>query len=111
MADQEHSDKAEGGTNKNRLALLSSRNEDAGEPILRLPEWVKRTVLNTEENRNTRVILKEQRLNTICESGRCPNKGECWARGTATFLLMGALSTRTSRFCAVNKGRPAPLSA
>ncbi len=75
----------------------------------RLPEWVKRNVLNTEENRQVRSILKEERLNTICESGRCPNKGECWARGTATFLLMGSLCTRTCKFCSVNKGLPDQL--
>ena len=75
----------------------------------RLPEWVKRTVLNTEENRGVRAILKDGKLNTICESGRCPNKGECWARGTATFLLMGPLCTRTCKFCSVNKGLPGPL--
>jgi lipoic acid synthetase len=75
----------------------------------RLPEWVRRSVLNTEENRHVRKILKDKQLNTICESGRCPNKGECWAQGTATFLLMGALCTRTCKFCSVNKGRPGPL--
>jgi lipoyl synthase len=75
----------------------------------RLPPWVRRTVLNTEENRETRQILKSQGLNTICESGRCPNKGECWSKGTATFMLMGSVCTRTCRFCAVNKGRPEPL--
>jgi lipoic acid synthetase len=74
-----------------------------------LPEWVRRSVLNTEDNRRVRGILKEQNLNTICESGRCPNKGECWARGTATYLLMGALCTRTCKFCSVNKGLPGPL--
>lgn len=78
---------------------------------LRLPEWVRRSVLNTEENRQVRSILKENNLNTICESGRCPNKGECWARGTATFLLMGPLCTRTCKFCSVNKGLPDPLDA
>ncbi|HEY9793886.1 MAG TPA: lipoyl synthase [Candidatus Obscuribacterales bacterium] len=75
----------------------------------RLPPWVRRTVLNTEENRQTRKILKSQGLNTICESGRCPNKGECWAKGTATFMLMGSVCTRTCRFCAVNKGKPEAL--
>ncbi len=78
-------------------------------PKERLPEWARRSVLNTEENRQVRSILKEQGLNTICESGRCPNKGECWAAGTATFMLMGELCTRTCRFCAVNKGLPGPL--
>jgi lipoic acid synthetase len=77
----------------------------------RLPEWVKRTVLNTEDNRKVRGILKEGNLNTICESGRCPNKGECWARGTATYLLMGGLCTRTCKFCSVNKGLPEALDA
>jgi lipoic acid synthetase len=77
----------------------------------RLPEWVRRTVLNTPENRPVRKILQDQGLNTICESGRCPNKGECWAKRTATFMLMGSICTRTCRFCAVNKGRPEPLDA
>jgi lipoic acid synthetase len=95
----------------NKVADVGSSVADAPERPLRLPEWVKRSVLNTEENRATRLILKEQRLNTICESGRCPNKGECWARGTATFLLMGPLCTRTCKFCSVNKGLPGPLDA
>ncbi|MBS2000289.1 MAG: lipoyl synthase [Cyanobacteria bacterium SZAS LIN-5] len=82
---------------------------DEAEKIQRLPEWVRRTVLNTEENRKVRSILKEQKLSTICESGRCPNKGECWARGTATYLLMGPLCTRTCKFCSVNKGMPEAL--
>jgi len=91
------------------VALSGAQTNSEPERPLRLPEWVKRTVLNTEENRGTRTILKEQRLNTICESGRCPNKGECWARGTATFLLMGPLCTRTCKFCSVNKGLPGAL--
>lgn len=90
-------------------AAVTKTEEDKENAPLRLPQWVQRSVLNTEENRHTRVILKEQRLNTICESGRCPNKGECWARGTATFLLMGPLCTRTCKFCSVNKGLPGPL--
>lgn len=88
---------------------LFEQKEETQERPTRLPDWVKRTVLNTEDNRQTRMVLKEQRLNTICESGRCPNKGECWARGTATFLLMGPLCTRTCKFCSVNKGLPGPL--
>jgi len=79
------------------------------EPIPRLPEWLRRSVLNTDENRFVRSILKKERLNSICESGRCPNKGECFAGGTATFLLMGSLCTRTCKFCSVNKGMPEPL--
>jgi len=88
---------------------VNTKIDNEAIPIQRLPEWVRRTVLNTEENREVRVILKEQGLNTICESGRCPNKGECWSKGTATFMLMGSICTRTCRFCAVNKGKPEPL--
>ncbi len=91
------------------MSALSKPQEQQKENIERLPEWVRRTVLNTEDNRKTRSILKENGLNTICESGRCPNKGECWARGTATFLLMGPLCTRTCKFCSVNKGLPDAL--
>ena len=74
-----------------------------------LPQWLRRNVLNTQDNRDVRKILKDGQLNTICESGRCPNKGECWSRGTATFLLMGPLCTRTCKFCSVNKGLPDAL--
>lgn len=88
---------------------MSTLSKPEKEKVERLPEWVRRTVLNTEENRKTRSILKENGLNTICESGRCPNKGECWARGTATYLLMGPLCTRTCKFCSVNKGLPGAL--
>lgn len=88
---------------------MSTLSKPDAEKLERLPEWVRRTVLNTQENRQTRSILKKNGLNTICESGRCPNKGECWARGTATFLLMGPLCTRTCKFCSVNKGLPGAL--
>lgn len=91
------------------MAHSDTKTSLTSQSVQRLPEWVRRSVLNTEENRHTRGILKEQRLNTICESGRCPNKGECWAKGTATFLLMGPLCTRTCKFCSVNKGLPGPL--
>jgi len=92
-------------------SMSQSGTLNEAEKNQRLPEWVRRTVLNTEENRQVRSILKEQKLNTICESGRCPNKGECWARGTATYLLMGPLCTRTCKFCSVNKGMPEALDA
>ena len=99
---------------KKRMAAISMRHLEDDEAYkdrpLRLPEWVKRNVLTNDANRETRQILKEQGLNTICESGRCPNKGECWEKGTATFMLMGEFCTRTCRFCAVNKGVPQALS-
>jgi lipoic acid synthetase len=87
----------------------SAPKEAQAKEVSRLPSWLRRSVLNTQENRHVRKILKDNELNTICESGRCPNKGECWARGTATYLLMGPLCTRTCKFCSVNKGLPGPL--
>jgi lipoic acid synthetase len=56
-----------------------------------------------------RVLLGESRLHTVCEEARCPNQGECWTRGTATFMLLGDTCTRSCGFCAVATGRPAPL--
>ena len=56
-----------------------------------------------------KVLLNEARLHTVCEEARCPNQGECWTRGTATFMLMGDTCTRSCGFCAVATGRPKPL--
>ena len=58
--------------------------------------------------REVRERLKEARLNTVCQEARCPNLGECWARGTATIMLLGDVCTRACRFCAVSSGQPAP---
>lgn len=54
-------------------------------------------------------LIKKYKLHTICESGRCPNRAECWSRKTATFMILGDICTRNCAFCAVTKGRPGPL--
>lgn len=75
------------------------------------PEWLRKrlpigdTVQWMEDN------LEENRLHTICQEACCPNQGECFSRGVATFLIMGNVCTRNCRFCAVNHGTPAPLDA
>lgn len=79
-------------------------------PAERLPEWLRRPVGNASELEAVQEVVKEQRLHTICEEGRCPNRAECYAAGTATFLLGGPICTRSCAFCQVEKGQaPAPL--
>ncbi|MDE7134151.1 MAG: lipoyl synthase [Rikenellaceae bacterium] len=77
--------------------------------ILRKPEWLKVNLSHTKGYAQTGAIVREGLLNTICTSGRCPNQCECWARGTATFMICGDICTRSCRFCATKSGRPAPL--
>jgi lipoic acid synthetase len=75
----------------------------------RLPEFLKRGIVNTETTKNVRMILKDKCLNTVCESARCPNKNECYTKNTATFLIMGNICTRNCRFCNISGGRPLEL--
>ena len=77
-------------------------------PAERLPEWLRRPIGNASDLEAVQGVVKQQRLHTICEEGRCPNRGECYAAGTATFLLGGPICTRSCAFCQVDKGQ-APL--
>jgi lipoic acid synthetase len=76
---------------------------------IRHPPWIKVRIGGGETYARVRGIIKRNRLHTVCEEAECPNAGECWGHGTATFLLMGDICTRACRFCAVKAGRPAPL--
>ena len=76
---------------------------------MRLPEYLKRGIINTDKTKTARALLKKHCLHTICESGRCPNKAECYAKNTASFLIMGDICTRNCRYCNVQTGRPLPL--
>ncbi|MEB3264270.1 MAG: lipoyl synthase [Synechococcus sp.] len=79
-------------------------------PAERLPAWLRRPVGAASALETVQAVVKQQRLHTICEEGRCPNRGECYAAGTATFLLGGPICTRSCAFCQVEKGRsPAPF--
>lgn len=73
------------------------------------PEWLKIKLHSTPTYAEVERIVKEHSLHTICSSGMCPNKAECWSRKTATFMLMGDICTRNCRFCATQTGRPLPL--
>ena len=77
----------------------------------RLPDWMKVPYRGAPVRDEVRKLLLDLRLNTVCESAHCPNQCECWARGTATFLIMGNRCTRNCRFCAVNHGVPDALEA
>lgn len=72
----------------------------------RLPEYLKRGIIDTDTTKNVRMILKDKCLNTVCESARCPNKNECYTKNTATFLIMGTTCTRNCRFCNISGGKP-----
>ncbi|EKE03441.1 MAG: hypothetical protein ACD_20C00203G0014 [uncultured bacterium] len=76
----------------------------------KLPEWIKRGIIDTETTRTVRKILRENKLNTVCESARCPNKGECYSKNTATFMILGNTCTRNCRFCSINSGSPEPVN-
>ena len=79
------------------------------QPSERLPAWLRRPVGDVSELETVQGVVRQQRLHTICEEGRCPNRAECYAAGTATFLLGGPICTRSCAFCQVDKGQaPSP---
>ena len=75
----------------------------------RLPEYLKRPIIDTDKTRTVRRILKTKCLNTVCENARCPNKNECYTKNTATFLIMGNNCTRNCRYCNITCNCPEPL--
>ena len=75
----------------------------------RLPEYLKKPIIDTEKTKTVRRILRTKCLNTVCEGARCPNKSECYSRNTATFLIMGNVCTRNCRYCNIGTARPEPL--
>ena len=75
-------------------------------PRFKKPNWLRVKLPVGEEYKKVRRIVDKYKLNTICESGNCPNMGECWGAGTATFMILGNVCTRSCTFCAVATGRP-----
>ncbi len=76
-----------------------------GEEKVKKPSWLKVKLPTGENYRKVRKLVEEHKLHTICESGNCPNMGECWGAGTATFMILGNTCTRSCSFCAVATGR------
>jgi len=73
------------------------------------PDWLRVKLPIGEEYKHVRNLVDTHKLHTICESGNCPNMGECWGAGTATFMILGNVCTRSCGFCAVATGRPDPI--
>ncbi len=82
-----------------------------GESTRRLPPWLRRPLARSGAYAEVDGVLSELSLHTVCQSARCPNRGECFSEGTATFLIMGDACTRGCRFCAVETRVPGPLDA
>ncbi|MEM9921724.1 MAG: lipoyl synthase [Bacteroidota bacterium] len=79
---------------------------DRKEPRRRKPDWLRVKLPIGQKYKNVRALVDEYKLHTICQSGNCPNMGECWGAGTATFMILGNTCTRSCSFCAVKTGRP-----
>lgn len=77
--------------------------------ILRKPEWLKIKRESCDDYALVAQLVEENGLHTICSSGKCPNKNECWNRGTATFMILGNICTRACKFCATATGKPLPV--
>ncbi|NJK49569.1 lipoyl synthase [Candidatus Gracilibacteria bacterium] len=88
---------------------INSSHSQWREEIAALPPWLKRSIGKASELSTVQKIIKQRQIHTICEEGRCPNRGECYSKKTATFLLMGQTCTRSCAFCQVDKGH-APMA-
>ena len=88
--------------------LMQIEATPSGSIPRRLPPWLRAKAGHWERVHDMKVLLTGSRLHTVCEEAHCPNQGECWTRGTATFMLLGETCTRSCGFCAVSTGRPAP---
>src|SRR5450432_2267867 len=85
-------------------------SEPTAPPRRRLPEWLRRPIPEAGGMYATQKLIGELGLETICESGKCPNRSECWTRKTATFMVLGETCTRPCGFCAVPSGKPEPVA-
>ncbi|MDJ0617549.1 MAG: lipoyl synthase [Calothrix sp. MO_192.B10] len=90
--------------------MTSSKQTQLRSQIAAMPSWLRRPIGKASELSTVQRIIKQRQIHTICEEGRCPNRGECYSQKTATFLLMGPTCTRSCAFCQVDKGHaPMPI--
>ena len=101
--------RAQRGSDK--VARIPVKVEPTVGPLPRKPSWIRAKAPTDPKVIALKQLLREQDLHTVCEEASCPNLGECFAHGTATFMIMGALCTRRCPFCDVAHGRPKPLDA
>lgn len=88
------------------ISSIQNNDSDATRPGVKKPNWLRVKLPTGEGYRHVRGLVDTHKLHTICESGNCPNMGECWGAGTATFMILGNICTRSCGFCAVATGRP-----
>lgn len=88
-----------------------TRSDTGGAAARRMPGWMRRPLAAPGRSSEVSGLLDELGLNTVCRSAKCPNRGECYASGTATFMVLGTECTRNCRFCAVEPASPAPVDA
>ncbi len=88
---------------------ITGRSKDMPSSILEKPSWLRKRLPLDAMTRKVEADLYARGLHTICQEGCCPNQGECFSRGEASFLIMGEICTRNCRFCAVKSGTPSPL--
>lgn len=88
---------------------IAGQTEQASDRPRRRPDWIKVRVPGGEKYDFLKDLMRSKRLHTVCEEALCPNIGECWGSGTATFLILGDVCTRSCGFCDIKTGRPAPL--
>jgi lipoyl synthase len=87
--------------------MIATEQENAKDTFrTKKPKWLRVKLPTGENYKKVRGLVTEHKLHTICESGNCPNMGECWGEGTATFMILGNICTRSCGFCAVNTGKP-----
>lgn len=81
-------------------------NESPTSTLIQKPKWIRVKLPTGKNYRELRTLVDKYKLNTICQSGSCPNMGECWGEGTATFMILGNICTRSCGFCGVKTGKP-----
>ncbi|UCE48077.1 MAG: hypothetical protein JSW47_21070, partial [Phycisphaerales bacterium] len=84
------------------------KSQPQGKKAGRLPAWLRRPLPADGSFQHTQDTLKSLGLETICSNANCPNRGQCWSRGTATVLILGNICTRNCKFCSVTTGKPEP---
>ena len=94
------------------VASSTTANPTGTSPVLKKPDWIRvKAASHSTRFFEIKKILREHKLHTVCEEASCPNIGECFGKGTATFMIMGDICTRRCPFCDVGHGRPNPLDA
>lgn len=89
-----------------KICRMSNSSVTDSKVRIKKPRWLRVKLPTGENYKRVRSLVDEHKLHTICESGNCPNMGECWGEGTATFMILGNICTRSCGFCAVQTGRP-----